>query len=176
MAKVVLLRGVNVGGHRTFRPSALVHTLAPLEVVNIGAAGTFVVRGRPSRAAVRAAFAAKIPFDADMAICDGRAVLELIASNPFADEPDAAECTKFVSVATTRSAAALALPMRLPERGGWLLKVIAQDGPFVCGVYRRQMQALRHLAALDKRLGVPMTTRNWNTMQAIAKVLGGTGD
>ena len=33
MALVVLLKGINVGGHRTFRP-----------VVNIGAAGTFVIR------------------------------------------------------------------------------------------------------------------------------------
>lgn len=173
MATVVLLRGVNVGGHRTFRPSALVRTLTPLEVVNIGAAGTFVVRGRPSRTAVRATFSARLPFSAEMAICDGRAVLDLVARNPFAGAPDGADVTRFVSVMTRRSAAALALPLRLPARGGWLLQVIAQEGPFVCGVYRRQMKALSHLAALDKQLGVPLTTRSWNTLQTIAKVLGG---
>ena len=46
MALVVFLRGVNVGGHRTFRPAALVKDLAHLDAVNIGAAGTFVIRRR----------------------------------------------------------------------------------------------------------------------------------
>ena len=44
MALVVLLRGVNVGGHRTFRPTTLAEQLKHLDAVNIGAAGTFVIR------------------------------------------------------------------------------------------------------------------------------------
>ena len=44
MALVVLLRGVNVGGHRTFRPAVLAQRLKHLDAVNIGAAGTFVIR------------------------------------------------------------------------------------------------------------------------------------
>jgi len=44
MALVVFLRGVNVGGHRTFRPSLLANELSDFDVVNVGAAGTFVVR------------------------------------------------------------------------------------------------------------------------------------
>ena len=44
MALVVFLRGVNVGGHKTFRPAALARELAALDLVNVGAAGTFVVR------------------------------------------------------------------------------------------------------------------------------------
>ena len=44
MALVAPLRGVNVGGHRTFRPSILARELGDYDVVNVGAAGTFVVR------------------------------------------------------------------------------------------------------------------------------------
>jgi len=44
MAVVVFLRGVNVGGHRTFRPSILAKELSDYGVVNVGAARTFVVR------------------------------------------------------------------------------------------------------------------------------------
>jgi hypothetical protein len=44
MALVVFIRGVNVGGHRTFRPSVLARGLSDYGVVNVGAAGTFVVR------------------------------------------------------------------------------------------------------------------------------------
>lgn len=40
MALVVLLRGVNVGGHRTFRPTMLTEELKHLDAINIGAAGT----------------------------------------------------------------------------------------------------------------------------------------
>ena len=43
---VVLLKGVNVGGHRTFRPSVLAKALRRYDVVNIGAAGTLVVARR----------------------------------------------------------------------------------------------------------------------------------
>jgi hypothetical protein len=41
MALVVFLRGVNVGGHKAFRPSALAGALADFDVVNVGASGTF---------------------------------------------------------------------------------------------------------------------------------------
>jgi uncharacterized protein (DUF1697 family) len=44
VALVVLLRGVNVGGHRTFRPTTLAEQLRHLDAVNIGAAGTLVIR------------------------------------------------------------------------------------------------------------------------------------
>jgi hypothetical protein len=33
------------------------------------------------------------------------------------------------------------------------------------------MKALEYLGAIDDLFGVPATTRNWNTMTAIAKVL-----
>jgi len=38
MALVVFLRGINVGGHRTFRPSLLAKELAKFDIVNIGRA------------------------------------------------------------------------------------------------------------------------------------------
>ena len=53
MALVVLLRGLNVGGYRTFRPTTLAEELRHLNAVNIGATGTFVVRKRVSHAQLR---------------------------------------------------------------------------------------------------------------------------
>ena len=44
MSAVVFFRAVNVGGHQTFQPGKLAKELAEFGVVNIGAAGTFVVR------------------------------------------------------------------------------------------------------------------------------------
>jgi hypothetical protein len=53
MALVVLLKGINVGGHRIFRPSILADELKRFDVVNVGAAGTFVVRRTVSRTKLR---------------------------------------------------------------------------------------------------------------------------
>ena len=64
MALVVFLRGVNVGGHRRFRPSVLARELSEYDVVNVGAAGTFIVRKPRSRTKFRAALLHKLPFEA----------------------------------------------------------------------------------------------------------------
>jgi uncharacterized protein (DUF1697 family) len=62
--------------------------------------------------------------------------------------------------------------MSFPSSGKWLLKILARDNRFVFGVYRRHMKAIGYLGTLDRLFGVPVTTRNWNTITAIAKVLG----
>src|SRR5712692_9826919 len=46
LALVVLLRGVNVGGHRTFRPTTLAKQLKHLDVVNIEVLQLFGEGGR----------------------------------------------------------------------------------------------------------------------------------
>lgn len=43
MASIVFFRGINVGGHRAFRPSLLAKELDMYDAVNVGAAGTLVV-------------------------------------------------------------------------------------------------------------------------------------
>src|SRR5215469_5049982 len=60
MALVVFLRGVNVGGHRTFRPSILARELNDYGVVNVGAADTFVVRKPGPRAKFHAELLRKL--------------------------------------------------------------------------------------------------------------------
>src|ERR1700740_3629506 len=83
MALVVFLRGVNVGGHRTFRPSVLAKELSAYDVVNVGAAGTFVVRQPGSRAKFHAALLRKLPFETEVALCEGRDLVRLENENPF---------------------------------------------------------------------------------------------
>ena len=63
-------------------------------------------------------------------------------------------------------------PLRLPSSGKWLLEILAREGRFVIGQYRRHMKVISYLGAVDRLFGVPVTTRNWNTITAIAKVLG----
>ena len=171
MTHVVLLRGVNVGGHRTFRPARLAEQLQHLGAVNIGAAGTFVIRQRVTQAQLRAEFAERLPFDTDIMICPSREFSRLVSQDWFAGLPSRPDIVRFVSVLSRVPRLAPPLPMTLPARGQWLLRVLARDGRFVIGEYRRQMKAIGYLGTLDRVFGSSATTRNWNTITAIAKAL-----
>ena len=175
MALVVLLRGVNVGGHKTFRPAILAEQLKHLEVVNIGAAGTFVVRQPVTRAHLRAELARKLPFDAEIMICQGREILGLTAQNPFARQPVRSDIVRFVSVLSQRPRSEPSMPMSFPSSGRWLLRILAREDRFVFGLYRRHMKVISYLGMVDCLFGVRVTTRNWNTITAIASVLGTEG-
>ncbi|MGH9689287.1 MAG: hypothetical protein ACRD5K_19640 [Candidatus Acidiferrales bacterium] len=65
------------------------------------------------------------------------------------------------------------LPVTFPSEGEWLVRVMASQGQFVFGMYRRQMKTIRYLGQIDKLYGVPATTRNWNTITAILRILRG---
>jgi uncharacterized protein (DUF1697 family) len=171
VALVVLLRGVNVGGHRTFRPTTLARQLKHLDAVNIGATGTFVIRQPVTQAQLRAELARRLPFDAQIVICQGREILKLMSQDPFAGQPVRPDVTRFVSVLAKRPRSAPPMPMILPLTGKWLLKILGRNNRFVFGVYRRDMKVIGYLGTLDRLFGVPATTRNWNTFAAIAKVL-----
>jgi uncharacterized protein (DUF1697 family) len=176
MAFVVFLRGVNIGGHRTFRPSRLAEQLNPFDAVNIGAAGTFVIRRPIPRARLRAEIARRLPFNAEIFICEGREILNLISQNPFGRQPVSAEVVRFVSVLSRLPTSEPSIPVRFPSRGKWILKILARRDRFIFGQYRRHMKVIGYLGKVDRLFGVPITTRNWNTITTIAEVLGAKGD
>jgi uncharacterized protein (DUF1697 family) len=185
MALVVFLRGVNVGGHKTFRPSVLARELSGYDVVNVGAAGTFVVR-KPvvrtagSRARFRAALLRKLPFEAEVVLCDGRDLMRLGTENPFGSEPSPPDIVRFVSILAKAGGVRAPLPVTFPADGEWLVRVLACEGQFVFGEYRRHMKTIGYLGQIGKLYGVTATTRNWSTIIAIGRILkgvaGGRGD
>jgi len=172
---VVFLRGVNVGGHRTFRPSILARGLSDYGVVNVGAAGTFVVRKPGSKTKFRAALLRKLPFEAEVVICDGRDLIHLEMENPFRAEPSRPDIVRFVSILSRAGGLRAALPVAFPTDGEWLVRVIASNNKFVFGMYRRHMKTIGYLGRIDKLFGVPATTRNWNTVLAVVRILKGQG-
>jgi len=168
---VVLLRGVNVGGHRTFRPTVLAGQLEHLGAVNVGAAGTFVIRRPVSRHQLRAEFASRLPFEAEITICGGRELVDLLSTDAFVDHPERAGVVRFVSVLSRSPRSSPQLPVTLPPHGKWLVRILERRDRFVLGVYRRDMKTIGHLGTLDRLFGVPVTTRSWKTVRAIADVL-----
>jgi uncharacterized protein (DUF1697 family) len=173
MALVVFLRGINVGGHRTFRPSVLARGLSEYGVVNVGAAGTFVVCKPGSRATFRAALLRKLPFKAEVVLCDGRDLIRLETENPFGAEPSRPDIVRFVSILSKAGDFGVALPVTFPPDREWFVRLIAAKDQFLFGVYRRHMKTIGYLGRIDKLFGVRATTRNWNTILAVVRILKG---
>ncbi|HTF99209.1 MAG TPA: DUF1697 domain-containing protein [Nitrospirota bacterium] len=171
MAFVVLLKGVNIGGHRIFRPRTLVQELKNLNIVSIGATGTFVVRGAVTRAKIRAEIARRLPFKTEIIIIGAREVLSFMESNPFTNRKVPPGMVCFVSVTARRRKPLLQFPYNLPPSGRWSVQLLSCQGRFVTGMYRREMKSIRYFGQLERIIGAPITTRNWNTFLSIGQKL-----
>jgi uncharacterized protein (DUF1697 family) len=199
MPSVVFLRAVNVGGANRCQPALIAKQLAKFDIVNIGAVGTFVVGATVSETVLRAAIARKLPFKCEIMICPARDIIKLTSKDPFAGQPAGPNITRFVSVSAEslrprirsglhqtsnlKSASGRIrcgepqtsqlppLPLSLPSDDAWLLKITAIQGRFVLGLYRREMKAIGYLGKIEKLLGVAVTTRSWNTIQKIVRIL-----
>ena len=67
--------------------------------------------------------------------------------------------------------AGVSVPITLPAEGEWLLRTIASRGEFVFGLYRRHMKTIGHLGRIDQHFGAPATTRSWNTIRSVVRIL-----
>jgi uncharacterized protein (DUF1697 family) len=171
MASVVFFRAVNVGGHQTFQPGKLARELERYGVVNIGAAGTLVVRESVTEAKLRAEILRRLPFKPELMICPARDVLALARAEPFRDAPVGKDVTRFVSVIRKPPRTSPPLPIEQPPGDKWEVRIVAITGRFVLSLRRPGRTRVYSNAVVEKHLGVPATTRNWNTIAAIAKVL-----
>jgi uncharacterized protein (DUF1697 family) len=171
MALIVFFRGINVGGRRAFRPSVLAKELGIYDTVNVGAAGTLVIRKPGLRATLLAEFRRKLPFEATIACCDGNDLIRLERDNPFGTAPPGADVVPFVSILSEAGRRSVSLPVDLPEGGEWLVRIIGAKDPFVYGVYRRHMKTIGCLGQIDRLFGAPATTRSWSTILSVLRVL-----
>src|SRR5215831_2737084 len=123
MASVVFLRGVNVGRHKRCQPALIAKELAKLDIVNIGAVGTFVVRENVNEVALRTIIARKLPFQCGIMICSASDIIKLVAKNPFAGHPSGPDIVRFLNVLGKRPRTASPLPFSLPSEEDWHLKI-----------------------------------------------------
>jgi uncharacterized protein (DUF1697 family) len=171
MSWAVFLRAVNVGRANRCQPARIAKQLSKFGVINIGAVGTFVVCEDVSESSLRAAISRKLPCKCEIMICPARDITKLASRNPFLEQPSTPNITRFVNVLHKPLRSLPPLPLSLPSDDDWLLKIIAIQGRFVLGLYRRQMKAIGYLGKIEKLLGAPATTRNWNTIEKVAKIL-----
>jgi hypothetical protein len=78
---------------------------------------------------------------------------------------------RFVSILSRPGGGPANVPFALPPDGEWFVRVIGSKNRFVFGVYRRHMRTIGYLGRIDKLFGVPATTRNWNTILAVVRIL-----
>ena len=171
MALIVFLRGINVGGHRTFRPGTLAKDLAAYDVVNVGAAGTFVVRKPGSRTKFLADLRGKLPFEVKVAFCDAGDLLRLEMENPFDTEPADPGIVRFVSILSEANQSKISLPVALPRDEEWFVRIKGARDRLVFGEYRRHMKSIGYLGRIDDLFGAPATTRGWSTILSVLRIL-----
>ena len=139
--------------------------------MNVGAAGTLVVRKPGARAKFLAELRRKLPFEATIAYCDGCDLMRLERDNPFENEPQSADVVRFVSILSQAGRRKVTLPVAIPEEGEWLVRIVGAKNRLVYGVYRRRMKTIGCLGRIDKIFGAPATTRSWNTILAVLRIL-----
>ena len=174
MRWVVFVRGANVGRHNRFQPALLAKELAHLKIVNVGAAGTLAIFGKVSRRALRSQILQKLPFKPELMICDGKEITELADQNPFKNERLDDDQRAFVTVVAKAPAHLPKLPIHAPAIDGWQVKIIGVAGNAVLSLWRRRGERLLYPnEVVEKWFGEPSTTRSWNTIEKIVKILEG---
>ncbi len=172
MALIVFLRGANVGGHRTFKPSELAKQLAGLQMSSHGAAGTFIVRGKTSEKALREKLLRALPFKPEVMVCSSMELEKLVRSKPFGAPPAQNDVKWFVSVLGRQPQSMPPLPLSQPGGAEWQVRVVRITGKYALSLWRRGTGALLYPnEVVEKTLGVPATTRGWNTILAVCDAL-----
>jgi uncharacterized protein (DUF1697 family) len=157
---VVFLRAANVGGRNVFRPAQLARALGALDVVSVGAAGTFVVRGKASPTRILRAIRERLPFELAMAVVPGREVLALTESSPFSRVRFSKSRRGWVAVLSRDPRDVPALPPFHPGRKGWKVRFDRVEGRFALGLWQRGPGGFVFPShVVEKALGVTATTR-----------------
>jgi|SRR5579871_3861133 len=172
MAHIVFLRGANVGGNNVFRPAQLARALADLDVVNVGAAGTFVVRADASADAIRRAILAQLPFATELAIRPLREIHRLVERAPFGGVAFSKDLRGWVATLAAPTRARPKLPIVAPESGRWQVRFDRVEGAYAFGLWQRPVKGgiVMPNQVVERALGVPATVRFWETFERIAKV------
>jgi len=139
--------------------------------VNVGAAGTFVVRKPGPRAKFFAELRRRLPFEAEIAFCNGSDLVRLEIENPFGTEPSRPDVVRFVSILSKAGRDQASFPIALPEGGEWFVRILGSKNRLVFGVYRRHMKTIAYLGRVDELFGAPATTRSWNTVRSVLRIL-----
>ena len=175
MARVVFLRAVNVGGTNRCQPALIAKQLARFDIVNIGAVGTFVVRENVSESTLRKIIAVQLAkafgVKCEIMICPAKQIIDLSKENPFNGETGN-DIDAHVTILAKRPATLPKLPIYAPSVDNWEIKISGVVGTAVLCLRRRVKEGrLYPNQIVEKQFSIPGTTRSWNTIEKVAKIL-----
>jgi uncharacterized protein (DUF1697 family) len=185
MSSVVFLRAVNVGGTNLCRPAQLAKQLGKFDIVNIGAVGTFVVREDVSESTLRKEIAVQLAkafgVKCEIMICSAKEIVDLVrqwtdSQWRVKEDPPRGErgddIDAHVTIMKQRPPKILKLPIYLPSPDKWEIKIANMIGRAVICLRRRIKNGrLYPNAVVEKQFGIAATTRSWNTIEKVAKIL-----
>jgi uncharacterized protein (DUF1697 family) len=172
MPHVVFIRAGNVGGHNVFRPARLAAALAHHDVVNLGAAGTFLVRGKAPAAAIRREILAALSFEPEVFVRPAGEILALVRSEPFARVRFSKDLRGWVAVLGRPSKARPTLPLATPAGKDWSVRFDRVEGAYALGLWRRRPGGfVSPNKVVEISLGVPATMRYWETIERVARLI-----
>lgn len=172
MAHVVFLRAGNVGGKNVFRPAQLALALAHLDVVNVGAAGTFLVRAKAPASSIRREILAQLKFQPELAVIPAGEILDVIRTNPFSGVAFSKDQRGWAAVLCGKPKTLPALPLTVPAGRLWSVRFDRVEGPFALGLsHRRPGGFVFPNQVVEKALGIKATTRWWETIERVAKLI-----
>lgn len=172
MSFVVFLRAANVGKHNRFQPSIFARQLAKFRAINIGAVGTFVIREDVDEETLRSAILRKLPIKCDVMICSAKEIVDLVRDNPLKNEKTDKDRRVFLTVMLEAPAKLPKLPIYAPDSKNWEVKIVRIGGPLALSFWRRLKDKLLYpTQVLEKKFGVATTTRSWNTIEKVAKII-----
>jgi uncharacterized protein (DUF1697 family) len=171
---IALYRGINVGGKNSVKMEALraMHErLGHRGVKSYIQSGNVVLSAGGSAEAVArkvaAEFVKEFGFAARTVVVDARRWSAIVAGNPYA-KPAAKEPKTVHAAICQGQPSAAGLKALLTKTGGSETFVIGKGV-----VYLHTPDGLgtsKFAAGLEKASGVPMTLRNWRTVEALAKM------
>ena len=171
MRWVVFLRAVNVGSANRCQPALIAKELAKFGVVNIGAVGTFVVREDVSESVLHAAIAKKLPFKCEIMICPAKEIVDLAKENPLKGEAGN-DIDAHVTILAKRPTKLPKLPIYAPSKDKWEIRISRVVETAVLSLRRRiENGRLYPNQIVEKLFSTPATTRTWNTIEKVAKIL-----
>ena len=178
-AFVSLFRGINVGGHQQIRMDELKTLHASLglkDVVTYIQSGNVVFTSDNTHPAqlpvqIEDAFAQRFGFRVKVMVRSAAQLEEIIANNPFQDQPQKASNRILVLFLAHRPEKTALEDLRKSYTGPEELRLIGQELfiYYPIGIGRSKLS----LPLIEKKLKTMGTGRNWNTVLQLQKMMKG---
>ena len=124
---------------------------------------------------MRKAILRKLPIKCDVMICPAKPIVDLVRNNPLKNEKTDKDRRVFLTVMSEAPAKLPKLPIYFPNKEKWEVGLVWISRTLVLSLWRRlRDNPLYPNQIIEKQFGVKTTTRTWDTIEKIAKVLAET--